>query len=150
MSARWARPQDLQPLVVRRPRKGRLTLGLADGRLVAAEPRQSIIVVGPVQTGKTSGFAVPAILEWQGPVLATSVKTDLLRDTIEARQRCGRVQLFDPAGSTGLESDGWTPLVDCYTWSGARKTAAWLAEGASVSKKGLSDADFWYSTAARV
>ena len=64
---------------------GRLTLGLVDGRLVAAEPRQSVIVVGPVQTGKTTGFAVPAILEWQGPVVATSVKTDLLRETIAAR-----------------------------------------------------------------
>ena len=66
---------------------GRLTLGLVDGRLVAAEPRQSVIVVGPVQTGKTSGFAVPAILEWQGPVVATSVKTDLLRETLVAAVR---------------------------------------------------------------
>ena len=44
-----------------------------------------MIVIGPVQTGKTTGFAIPAILEWQGPVVATSVKTDLLRDTLAAR-----------------------------------------------------------------
>ena len=39
----------------------------------------------PDADGKTTGFAVPAILEWQGPVVATSVKTDLLRETIAAR-----------------------------------------------------------------
>jgi type IV secretion system protein VirD4 len=107
-------------------------------------------VIGPTQIGKTTGLAIPAILEWQGPVLATSVKTDLLRDTIEARRRVGRVQLFDPAASTDLESDSWTPLVGCNTWAGSRRTAAWLAEGASMSKKGLADADFWYSTAAKL
>src|SRR5262249_39026044 len=76
--ARWARPHDLRPLRVRGRERGRLILGRADGHLVAAEPRQSVIVVGPTQTGKTTGFAIPAILEWQGPVVATSVKTDLL------------------------------------------------------------------------
>ncbi|MDA0168421.1 type IV secretory system conjugative DNA transfer family protein [Solirubrobacter taibaiensis] len=149
-TARWATTRQLRPLLAREPQRARVTLGRRGRLLVCCEPLHSTLVVGPTQTGKTTGLAIPAILEWQGPVLATSVKTDLLRDTIETRQRCGRVQLFDPAGSTGLESDGWTPLVDCYTWAGARKTAAWLAEGASVSKKGLSDADFWYSTAAKL
>jgi type IV secretion system protein VirD4 len=83
-------------------------------------------------------------------VLATSVKTDLLRDTIDARRRRGRVQLFDPAASTGMDASSWTPLEGCASWAGARKTAAWLAEGASVSKRGLTDADFWYSTAAKL
>src|SRR5438034_8396013 len=54
--ARWALPSDLQPLHVDDPQQGRLTLGRVEGRLVAAQPRQSVIVVGPVQTGKTSGF----------------------------------------------------------------------------------------------
>ena len=63
----------------------RLTLGRIDGHLIAAEPRESVIVIGPTQSGKTTGFAIPAILEWQGPVLATSIKSDLLNDTYAAR-----------------------------------------------------------------
>ena len=101
-------------LRVRRTEPGRLTLGRADGQLVAAEPRQSAIVVGPTQTGKTTGFAIPAILEWQGPVVATSIKTDLLRETIAARSAItgARTFVYDPTGSTGLPSAGWTPLIE--------------------------------------
>ncbi|MGH3025274.1 MAG: type IV secretory system conjugative DNA transfer family protein, partial [Gaiellaceae bacterium] len=96
--ARWARRRDLRALRIREPQPGRLTLGRVDGRLVAAEARQSVIVIGPVQTGKTSGFAVPAILEWRGPVVATSVKTDLLRETFVARGALAHanVWVYDP------------------------------------------------------
>jgi type IV secretion system protein VirD4 len=97
--ASWASARDLRTLRIRQPTPGRLTLGRHAGRLVAAEPRQSVLVVAPTQTGKTSGLAVPAILEWRGPVLATSVKTDPLRDTLERRLTLGRVDIFDPAES---------------------------------------------------
>jgi type IV secretion system protein VirD4 len=150
-SAQWARRHDLRGLVVRGPSKGRLTLGIVDGRLVAAEPRQSVIVVGPVQTGKTSGFAVPAILEWQGPVLATSVKTDLLRDTIAARETIpdSHVWVYDPTGGTGYAPAGWTPLAGCGTWQGAQRVAAWLAAAAHRGG-GVENAEFWYAAAAKL
>ena len=45
------------------------TLGELPGSVrrtaVAAEPAQSLVVVGPTQSGKTSGLAVPAILGWR-------------------------------------------------------------------------------------
>jgi type IV secretion system protein VirD4 len=151
-SARWARRRDLAPLVVRRSCKGRLTLGVVDGRLVAAEPRQSVIIVGPVQTGKTSGFAVPAILEWQGPVVATSVKTDLLRDTLVAREAISdaHVWIYDPTGGTGYPPSGWTPLAGCADWQGAQRVAAWLAAAAQPRSGGLESAEFWYAAAAKL
>jgi type IV secretion system protein VirD4 len=150
--ARWARRRDLKPLAVRGPAKGRLTLGIADGRLVAAEPRQSVIVVGPVQTGKTSGFAVPAILEWQGPVVATSVKTDLLRDTIAARESVpdSHVWIYDPTSGTGYPAAGWTPLAGCGTWEGSQRVASWLAAAAQPRSAGLESAEFWYAAAAKL
>ncbi|MDA0161261.1 type IV secretory system conjugative DNA transfer family protein [Solirubrobacter ginsenosidimutans] len=148
--ARWATNHQLHPLLATRPQPARVTLGRRGRFLVCCEPLHSTLVIAPTQTGKTTGLAIPAILEWRGPVLATSVKTDLLRDTIEARKARGRVQLFDPAGSTGLKSSAWTPLAGCESWAGARRTAAWLAEGASANKRGLADADFWYSTAAKL
>src|SRR5581483_7075305 len=151
-AARWARPRDLRLLRVRSSQPGRLTLGVVDGRLVAAEARQSVIVIGPVQTGKTSGFAVPAILEWQGPVVATSVKTDLLRDTIGARSRVrgAHVWVYDPTGSTGYEGCGWTPLAAATTWQGAQRVAAWLVAGARAGSAGLENAEFWYAAAAKL
>ena len=91
----------------------------------------SAIVIGPTQTGKTTGFAVPAILEWQGPVLATSVKSDLLRETLAARSALpgADVWIYDPTGSTGLPATGWTPLAGCESWQGAQRIASWLVRG---------------------
>ena len=144
-AARWAGKQDLRLLRVDEPHPGRLTLGRVSGHLVAAEPRQSVIVVGPVQTGKTSGFAVPAILEWKGPVVATSVKTDLLRDTIAARSDIpgADVWVYDPTGGTGIPSANWTPLAGCGTWQGAQRTASWLVNAARRGSAGVENAQFW-------
>jgi type IV secretion system protein VirD4 len=150
--ARWAGKRDLRLLRVDEPRSGRLTLGHVDGHLVAAEPRQSVIVVGPVQTGKTSGFAVPAILEWQGPVVATSVKTDLLRDTLAARSAISgaNVWVYDPTGGTGIPSANWTPLAGCCTWQGAQRTASWLVSAARRGTAGMENAQFWYAAAEKL
>src|SRR5207248_3320912 len=68
--ATWASARQLGALTVRR-RSGRLVLGRGHRRLVAAESRHSVLVLGPTQSGKTTGLVVPAILEWQGPVVAT-------------------------------------------------------------------------------
>lgn len=150
--ARWARPRDLRPLRRRRGQTGRLTLGRVGGRLVAAEPRQSVIVVGPTQTGKTTGFAIPAILEWQGPVVATSVKTDLLHETLVARASLpgAKTWIYDPTGSTGLPAAGWTPLMECLTWQGAQRVADSLVRTARPAHSGIEGAAFWYAAAAKV
>jgi type IV secretion system protein VirD4 len=149
--ASWASGRDLHALRLRQPSAGRLTLGRHAGRLVAAEPRQSVLVVAPTQTGKTTGVAVPAILEWSGPVLATSVKTDLLRDTLQRRLALGRVEIFDPAETTGMAATScWTPLAGCEDWGTARQKAKWLAEATTPSRRGLPDADFWYASAAKL
>lgn len=150
--ARWAGREDIKLVRVDKARPGRLTLGRVDGHLVAAEPRQSVIVVGPVQTGKTSGFAVPAILEWKGPVVATSVKTDLLRDTLAARAAIegAEVWVYDPTGGTGLPSAGWTPLGRCHSWQGAQRTASWLVGAARRGGAGVENAQFWYAAAEKL
>jgi len=149
-AARWARGRDLRTLRVRGPQRGRVTLGLASGRTVAGEERQSVIVIAPTQSMKTTGLAVPALLEWDGPVLATSVKTDLLRDTIAHRQTVGDVLVFDPVESTGLPAQGWSPLTGAGTWYGAQRTAATLCSSARPGNTTLADADFWYSAAAKL
>jgi type IV secretion system protein VirD4 len=150
-SARWARSHDLRSLRAHKHESGRLILGRVRGRLVVAEPRQSAIVIGPTQTGKTTGFAIPAILEWQGPVVATSVKTDLLRETLTARSslRGAKTWVYDPTGSTGLPGAGWTPLMECLNWRGAQRTADWLVRAARPGSATSDAADFWYGATAK-
>jgi type IV secretion system protein VirD4 len=148
--ARWARPADLRLLRYRPPAEGRLVLGRSGRVTLAAEASQSVVVFGPTQSRKTTGFAVPAILRWQGPVLATSVKTDLVRETMAWRQRCGEVSCFDPSGLTGLPAAHWSPLDRSGTWSGARRAAASLTEVAKGGNGPMTDGDFWYATAAKL
>ena len=150
-SARWAKPRDLKPLVVRRPQRGRLTLGTVDRRLVATEAQHSVAVIGPAGTGKTTGFAIPALLEWDGPAIATSVKGDLLEHTIHRRRSMGDTYVFDPVASTGEPSAGWSPLHASTDWQGALRMAAWLASTARAGERGgLQDSDFWYAVAQKL
>ena len=149
-AARWARRRDLRALQVPSPQPGRVTLGRAGRRLIAAERRASVIVVAPTQSGKTTGLAVPALLEWQGPAVATSVKSDLLRSTLAARQALGKTMVFDPTGVTGIPGVRATPLSGCGSWRGAMRMAHWLASSARASAGGLEDAEFWYAAAEKL
>jgi type IV secretion system protein VirD4 len=108
------------------------------------------LVVGPTQSRKTSGLAIPAILEWQGPVIAASVKGDLARTTLDHRSRLGRTWVYDPTSASGLPTSKWTPLSSAITWPGARRIAASLTEVARNGSGSLTDGDFWYSTAAKL
>jgi type IV secretion system protein VirD4 len=151
--ARWARTSELRLLRPRGRSPARLALGRVDGRLACAEARQSAIVIGPTQTGKTTGFAIPAILEWPGPVVATSVKTDLLRETLAARSSLpgAKTFVYDPTRTTGLEETaGWTPLMGCLTWQGAQRTASWLVRAARRAGSGVEGDAFWYAAAEKV
>lgn len=153
--ARWARPADLRSVRVRRPgRPGRLVVGTAVGGwgrsgLVATETRHSLLVIGPTQSGKTSGLAIPALLEWRGPVVATSVKGDLASHTLAWRSRHGPSAIFDPTQGSGLGPlSRWSPLTGCRSWSDAQKMAGWLVDS-TPGRQGMADAAFWYSTAAK-
>lgn len=150
--ARWAARRDLRGLRVSAAEPGRLVLGRQGRHLIAAEERASVVVVGPSRTSlKTSGFAIPALLEWQGPVLATSVKTDLLAATIERRRQLGEAMVFDPAAVSGFDSIKATPLASCGSWRGAMRVAHWLCGSARTGGSGgLEDAAFWYAAAEKL
>jgi type IV secretion system protein VirD4 len=125
-SATWASPRELRPLRVRRPQPGRVILGRTSGlggRLLAGEDCHSVLVFGPPDSFKTTGLVIPAILEWAGPVLATSVKPDVIKATRTHRERRGQVVVLDPLGTSGLPGARWTPLAACRTWAGAQQMA---------------------------
>lgn len=153
--ARWATLSDTGPLrVARTGARNRLVLGGVDGfapmrSLVATEARHSVLVIGPTQSGKTSAMAIPAILDWGGPVIATSVKDDLAQVTLRARSHRGPVWVFDPTSGSGLDRlSRWSPTSECRDWAWAQKMASWLVD-ATPARTGMSDAAFWYAAAAK-
>jgi type IV secretion system protein VirD4 len=138
---RWAQPWDVGRLAVRAARPARVTLGRRGPFLLAAERGESVLVIGPTQSGKSSSICIPAILEWQGPVVAISVKRDLVDRTAGWRQRLGRVQVYDPSGATGLPATTWSPHASCQSFELAWRMAGWMSE--SIDRRGEGEWAHW-------
>jgi type IV secretion system protein VirD4 len=118
-----------------------------------AGERDSVCVVGPPGSGKSSGIVIPTLLNWAGPAVVTSTRGDLLAATGNWRAqiagaRGGRVYVYDPFGSIrGVESLRWSPLVGCVDPELCyRRVAAMTA----VSGQGIEDGDHWRDGAARI
>jgi len=127
--ARWATGRDLASLRVRGAEPGRLVPGRFGGSLIAAGERASTLVMGPTQVaGKSSRVVIPALLEWGGPVLTTSIKRDVVDATLARRQQLGEVKVFDPLGRTGMATASWSPVAASATWTQAREVAAYLMQ----------------------
>ena len=158
-SARLARRRDLRPLLVRRhaPHPGRFILGTLGRRLVATEhqpsekarrfprrarrgDRSSVAIIGPTRCGKTV-TAIGGILDWDGPAILSSVKTDLMAATVGWRRRLGDVRVFDPTQSTNESSSGWSPLRGAATIPGAQQAARALVDAGP--RAGAENLDFF-------
>lgn len=152
--AKWASRRDLRDLHVSKGERerGRLVLGRRGRRLLATVGQASVVVVGPSRiANKTTGLTIPAVLEWDGPVVATSTKTDLLEATIAHRRSLdGKVMVFDPTGLTGMGNVQATPLAACGSWRGAMRVAHLLTTSARPGGEGIEDADFWYAAAEKL
>jgi type IV secretion system protein VirD4 len=148
--ARWATTGELRRLrrgparnASRERGSTRITLGRQGTRRLYAEQRHALIAFGPPQSGKSAGLAVPALLEWQGPAVASSIKTDLLAVTISRRRELGRVFVFDPFALSGTPSSTWSPLGSAQTWDGALEVAWRLAAAGELDQRGVEGGDFW-------
>jgi type IV secretion system protein VirD4 len=147
--ARWAARHELRSLRRGSPGRGpdgsaaRITLGRHRRRRLYAEQRHALVAFGPPQSGKSAGLAVPALLEWQGPAVASSIKTDLLATTLRRRRELGRVFVFDPFALSGVASSTWSPLGCAQTWDGALEVAWRLAAAGELDQGGVEGGDFW-------
>ncbi|WP_249011005.1 type IV secretory system conjugative DNA transfer family protein [Conexibacter sp. DBS9H8] len=152
-SARWATGAELAPLRTRARARaaGRLGLGRHHGRTLRAEARHALIAFGPPQSGKSAGLAIPALLEWEGPALASSIKTDLWTATHTRRSALasgcaghpGRVFVFDPFALSGVHSHTWSPLRTADRWEGALEVAWRLAAAGELDQRGTEGGEFW-------
>ncbi len=150
LPAHLADPRAAWPRGVRAALPGPVGFYATGALLLAAGERQSVIVFAPTETHKTSGLAIPALLEWRGPALVTSVKGDLLAETVARRRRLGRAMVFDPAQVSGQPRARATPLWAASSWRGAMRVAHWLCGAARSGAGGLEHADFWLATAEKL
>jgi len=129
-------------------REGRVVLGRrtwrgwACGPLTYLDRGHALLVVGPTQAGKTSSLVVPAILNWEGPVVVTSVKQDVVSATQAWRSGCGLVQRLEPGHDDGLT---WDPLEGVSGLRSALRTATSLTASSTRA-----DAEFWNSLAVKL
>jgi type IV secretion system protein VirD4 len=156
--ARWASLWQLRRLLVVGPRRGRIILGRRDrirdrllGRLyLAVEQCHSVLAFGPPGSFKTHGLVIPALLEWQGPVVTTSIKPDVLRATLAHRASLGPVWFYDPLGLSGVPGARWTPLAHCHTYADARRIGRMLADAADIHGHKAEDANYWQLLGAKL
>lgn len=157
---RFASRRDLSPVLVRHATSGRFGIARFGRRLVATEAPQpvrrrsrragdrgAVALIGPSRCGKTTA-AVAGLLEWDGPVIASSVKADLLAVTGGWRTTVGDVRVYDPTGSTvaGGCAAVWSPVDQASTGQGAQRAARALCDAAPRNgvEGGL---DFWLAQA---
>jgi type IV secretion system protein VirD4 len=156
--AKWASWWQLRRLLVVGPRRGRIILGRRDrlrdrlpGRLyLAVEQCHSVLAFGPPGSFKTHGLVIPAILEWQGNLVTTSIKPDVLRATCAHRANLGAVWVYDPPGLSGVPGARWTPLAYCSSYADARRIGRMLADAAEVQGHRADDANYWQLLGAKL
>jgi type IV secretory pathway TraG/TraD family ATPase VirD4 len=106
-----------------------------------AAAQQSVLVLGPPRSGKTSSLIIPNVLCAAGAVVTTSTKPDVLDATVAARSSVGTCHLFDPTGSVtdrdGVHRLRWSPLPGCTSWRTALSTARALAVVGSTAGGGV-------------
>ena len=128
-------------------RTGRIVIGKTGRRLVAAKQRESVLVFGPPGSGKTSAFAIPNVLEWDGPAVVCSITSEILRTTLTVRSSHQRqAWVYDPTGSTnGVLRIGWNPIPQCVDFQKATRLAHHLVSLSDLMS--VTQGDFWQSAA---
>ncbi|MHB1446915.1 MAG: type IV secretory system conjugative DNA transfer family protein [Acidimicrobiales bacterium] len=123
-----------------------LYVGSAPVGPITCGRENSLLVLGPPRSGKTSSVVVPNMLVAPGAAVSTSTKTDVLTLTAPSRRRRGTCWLFDPgaslgsvAGTTALR---WSPVNGCEEWNTAVATAHALV-GATRTDRDFLDSTYW-------
>jgi type IV secretion system protein VirD4 len=116
------------------------------GRTRLAREGRAVLVIGPSQSGKTTGVIIPTLRDYAGPVVSTSTKPDVLRATMAARFEQGRLWQFDPTGHApavpGVGELRWSPLSCSRDWDGALLMSRAMVDGAAVGS-GSTDSTHW-------
>lgn len=118
-------------------------LGTGKGGQVWATVEDSILLIGPPRSGKGLHVVINAILDAPGAVITTSTRPDNLTATLKAREKKGKVAVFDPQQlAPGLPAGmRWSPVRGCQDPLTAMIRAKGLATATGFG--GVQDAGFW-------
>ncbi|WP_413600406.1 hypothetical protein [Curtobacterium sp. Curtsp57] len=83
--------------------------------------------------GKGIRILIAAIIDWAGPLITTSTRSDNLTTTMRARQAKGTVSVFDPQGLSGIQ--GAMRTDPTASGSAAEARAAARAADASFARQ---------------
>ena len=108
-----------------------LGLEVEHGMEVFASFEDSLLVLGPPRSGKSSSLIIPSLIDFPGSVVTTSTRTDVISTTLSERKEKGPVAVFDPQGlAAGLDvpTVRWDPVAGCEDAETAiRRTGAFVA-----------------------
>jgi type IV secretion system protein VirD4 len=106
---------------------------------------EHLLVMAPPRTFKTA-FLADVIMEYPGPVIATTTKADIYTLTSAVRARLGPVHVFNPQHIGGVPSTFcWSPVEGCEDPATAIRRADAFAF--AVSQNGVEDGSFWSAKA---
>ena len=138
----------------RKDRRGlpdfQLLLGVTkSGRWLCAPRRDSVLVLGTPQRGKSSSILIPNIEAWDGSCLATSSKFELVQLSSRRKlaQGKGKVYLLDLFADApdlpGVIRIAYSPVDGAEDWDTAIARAGQMT--AETMGGGVSKADHWES-----
>ncbi len=103
--------------------------------------QEAITITAPPRAGKT-GMLADLVLRFCGPVVATSVKSDIYELTSGIRAQRGPIAVFNPQHVSDLPSTfAWSPVAGCRDPEVAARRAE--AFTGAISVKGTEQEDFW-------
>lgn len=148
-------------LVVAGSEPGRILLGRlagGGGRGRNREPPLAspwcygVLVLGPSRSGKTTSMLAPAVSSWEGPVVTTSIRFDVIERTWKVRSDKGPILVYNPKNEGSAGSNTWSPMIAVMgddPWGGAKRMATSLVEAAGTAEnRRNSHQEFWNSAAA--
>ena len=115
----------------------------ASGIWLSGSDENAYLLLAPPRRGKGVSVVIPNLLEWPGPLVATSTKDDLIMHTAGALEHERPVYVFDPTGfSEWPDSISWDVVSGCQDPQVAIYRARAL-NAASGSSRGLRHADYF-------
>jgi len=93
----------------------------------------SIVLEGPPRSGKGYRLLIGAIIDWSGPLITTSTRSDNLTATLTARRARGQVAVFDPQHLAGIDTSlSVSPIVGCEDPLTADQRAQAIVKGTGL------------------
>jgi type IV secretion system protein VirD4 len=117
-----------------------------DGEWALAASKHAVLVLGPPQSGKSTGGLIPMVMAASGALVSASTKPDVMEATLAARSEVGQAWLFDPSGTEtvpdGVRRLSWSPVAAAATWDGALVVARAMTSAARTGA-GTTNENHW-------